>query len=79
MNAIEDRIADVLAGHFKVDRDAIDSDVTFVTLKFDSLVLIELGLILDKEFGIAIDDGELSDDMTIKDAADLIAAKGATV
>ncbi|GGP94675.1 hypothetical protein GCM10010278_85630 [Streptomyces melanogenes] len=79
MNGIEQRIANVLSTSFKVDPNAIDSDVTFLALKFDSLVLIELSLILEKEFGTPIEDGELTDDMTINDAAELIAAKGATV
>ena len=79
MNAIEGRIAEILASHFKIDPGVVDSDVTFAELRFDSLVLVELGLVLDKEFGIAIDDNELAEEMTIADAADLVAAKGAVL
>jgi acyl carrier protein len=77
MNAIEERITTVLTEQFKIEREAIAAEVTFASLKFDSLVLIELGLILDKEFGIALEDGELTDAMTIREAADLVTAKGA--
>ncbi|MBV2156639.1 acyl carrier protein [Kitasatospora sp. SUK 42] len=79
MNAIEERIAEVLSAQFKVERAAIEPDVTFAALRFDSLVLIELGLILDTEFGVEIDDGELTNEMTISDAAELVAAKGASL
>jgi acyl carrier protein len=79
MNGIEERITTVLTEQFKIEREAIAAEVTFGSLKFDSLVLIELGLILDKEFGIALGDGELTDSMTIRDAADLVVAKGAVL
>jgi acyl carrier protein len=79
MNGIEERITTVLTEQFKIEREAIAAEVTFGSLKFDSLVLIELGLILDKEFDIALEDGELTDAMTIRDAADLVAAKGAVL
>jgi acyl carrier protein len=46
-------------------------------LKFDSLVLIELGLVLENELGITIEDGALKDEMTIGQAAELIASRGA--
>lgn len=77
MNGIEQRIITVLVEQFSIQREAITADVTFGSLKFDSLVLIELGLILDKEFDIALDVGELTEAMTIRQAAELVAAKGA--
>ncbi|MFD9903153.1 acyl carrier protein [Streptomyces sp. NPDC059063] len=79
MNGITERIATVLTEQFKIEREVIAADVTFGSLKFDSLVLIELGLILEKELDIAIEDGELSEGMTIRDAAQLLAAKGAVL
>lgn len=79
MNAIEERIATVLSTQFKIARDAIESDVTFGALSFDSLVLIELSLMLEDDLGIRIEDGELTDEMTIADAAELVSARGAVL
>lgn len=79
MNTIEEDIATILADQFKISREVIGTDVTFESLQFDSLVLIELGLVLGKEFSIVIEDGELTDDMTIGQLADLALAKGAVV
>jgi acyl carrier protein len=77
MNEIEQQIADVLSDQFKVEPSLIDSDVTFRALRFDSLVLIELGLVLENELGITIEDGALRDEMTIGQAAALVASRGA--
>lgn len=75
MTSIQERITTILLDDFKVRDRSIGPDTTFADLSFDSLVIVELALVLDKEFGIAIEDGELTDDMTITDAAELVAVK----
>jgi acyl carrier protein len=77
MSPIEQRITEMLATQFKVDRAAIGADVTFGSLHFDSLVLIELRILLDDAFGIVLDPEDLTEGLTIGDAAALVAAKGA--
>ncbi|MDQ0828319.1 acyl carrier protein [Streptomyces achromogenes] len=79
MHAFEERIAKVLSTDFEITPDAVDSDVTLALLKFDSLTLVELALVLEKEFGITVEEGELTDTMTIGDTAALVAAKGTAV
>jgi acyl carrier protein len=76
MTAVEDRIRSVLSGQFKISPDVVTADVTFDELKFDSLVLVELSLALENEFGLSIEDGELHQKMTVNDAASLIESKG---
>lgn len=77
MKPIEDRIIDVLATQLKLVPDGIEPDMTFESLDIDSLVIVELGLLLDGVFDIAIDDGELTNEMTIRDAARLVETKQA--
>jgi acyl carrier protein len=77
INAIEERIAGVLTGNFKLDASVIGSKRTFADLSIDSLVILEVGMALEDEFGVPIDDGELHDHMTISDVASLIESKGA--
>ncbi|MEG3631323.1 acyl carrier protein [Streptomyces poriticola] len=74
-----ERISALLSGHFRVKPEAITPGVTLGALSFDSLVLIELGLVLDKEFDVRIEDGELAEEQTIDDVVELLAAKGASV
>jgi acyl carrier protein len=73
---IEERIIKILLDDFKVQYESITAETLFAELGFDSLVLVELTLVLDTEFGTALEDGELTDAMTIGDAADLLMEKG---
>jgi acyl carrier protein len=77
MKTIEERIVRILLDDFKVARETVDPDRTFAECGFDSLVIVELSLVLDSEFGLGLADGELTDEMTITAAAALVAAKGA--
>ncbi|MFC8221484.1 acyl carrier protein [Streptomyces sp. NPDC057362] len=79
MQDIKQRVATLLSDQFKVRPDLIEPSVTLGKLSFDSLVLIELGLVLDKEFGVEIADGELTEHQTFKDLVDLLSAKGAVL
>jgi acyl carrier protein len=77
-NPLQDRVTKLLVEQFWATPEAIDSDTTLGDLAFDSLILIEFTLIANKEFGVAIEDDELTEDLTVADVADLLAAKGAT-
>ncbi|MFF4406542.1 acyl carrier protein [Streptomyces sp. NPDC001262] len=79
MQHIAERVSTVLSGQFKVKEESIAAEVTLGKLSFDSLVLIELGLVLDKEFGVEIADGELTEHQTISDLVELLTAKTAAV
>jgi acyl carrier protein len=78
MNDIEKQITDILSAKFKVARTSVDSGTTFASLNFDSLATIELALGLEREFGVAIEDGEITSLTTVGDAAVVIASKKAT-
>lgn len=77
MQSIEERITTILRDDFKVRQDAIGQETTFADLSFDSLVIVELALVLNNEFGVSLEDGELANTMTIADAAKLMVVKGA--
>jgi acyl carrier protein len=76
MTFLEERITKILLDDFKVRQEDIGPDTAFGDLGFDSLVIVELALVLDTEFGVALADGELTDTMTVADAAQLLVAKG---
>ena len=77
MRSIEERITKILIDDFKVRHANIGPDTTFNDLAIDSLVIVELVLVLAKEFAIPLHDGELTDTMTIREAAEVLVAKGA--
>lgn len=57
-----ERIADLLEQQIQVpvERDGGHSPVPSAALQLDSMALLELSVCLEKEFGIALDDEELS-------------------
>jgi len=76
MNETEERISALLTDRFKVKQAAIGPEATLGSLSFDSLVLIEFGLVLDKEFDVLMEDGELTEEMTVGTLAELLRTKG---
>jgi acyl carrier protein len=77
MSVVTERLSTVLTGQLKVKQELLDTDVTLGALSFDSLVLIELGLILEKEFGVRLVEGDLSEQLTVGGLAGLLTEKGA--
>lgn len=73
-----ERINAVLVGRFAVPEDELRPDATFADLDLDSLALVEFALVAEKEFGVQIADDEVSPNATVRDAAELLGAKGVT-
>ena len=70
-------LRDILAGLLKVEPKEITPEATFNDLGLDSLAVVELSLVLEKDLGVKITDDELMDAPTIGAVADLIGARGA--
>ncbi|MEE1784152.1 acyl carrier protein [Streptomyces sp. SP17BM10] len=69
------RIVAILAENFDTEDRELSADTDFESLEFDSLVLVELAVILTREFGVEVTDEELVASTTIEGAAALVAAK----
>lgn len=72
MQPVHSRISGLLVGTLRVPAEAISADTTFASLGIDSLILVELALLLSDEFAVPITDGELLPEMTIGAAAELV-------
>jgi acyl carrier protein len=70
-------IIDLLVDKFQIPADAVEVDATFGSLAVDSLVLVELAVILESRLGVVVADGELTTGQTIADAAELVRTKAA--
>jgi acyl carrier protein len=71
------RIETLLHTVFGVPKEEFRADATLADLDLDSLALVELTLVAEKEFGVQINEDELSPDDTVKDLALLISGKSA--
>ncbi|GAA2244619.1 phosphopantetheine-binding protein [Streptomyces amakusaensis] len=73
---IKDRLASILSDKFGLPEDETRSGATFEELDIDSLITVELALILRKEVAVVVEEGEIKASFTLDDAAALIESKG---
>ena len=77
MDVTVDQVKALLVASFGVAAKEVREDVTFAALDVDSLALVEFSLMVQKEFGVAIDEDELTAEFTVSDVVDLIEGKKA--
>ena len=76
MDDIIERIGTLLTTRFGATPDEVSSDAGLgEDLGLDSLALVELGIVAEREFGVSIADDEITPDDTVADLAKLIASK----
>lgn len=73
------RLVAIINEHFETDGRELSAATDFESLEFDSLVLVELAVILTREFAVEVTDEELADGKTIGEAAALVARKKSAV
>jgi acyl carrier protein len=73
-DAIQTRVYDALE-EFGADRDEITNEATFEALDVDSLDLVELGQIVQDEYGVEIKGEDMPKLKTVGDAVELIAER----
>jgi acyl carrier protein len=78
MDVTVDQVRDLLVASFGVADQEVADDVTFAALDVDSLALVEFSLMIEKEFGVALGEDELTAELTVRDVVDLIAGRKAT-
>ncbi|WP_028935420.1 acyl carrier protein [Pseudonocardia spinosispora] len=79
MTVLENRLSLILSDNFGISADDIAGNRTFFELDVDSLILIEFALLIKKEFGVVLVEGELRPEFTVEDAAALLVSKGLEV
>ena len=79
MSELTEQLMTLLTTKVGVLEDDLRPDATYDELDIDSLVLIEFALIIKKEFGVTLVEGELTPDFTVAQTAQLLAARGVAV
>ena len=73
-DAIQARVYEALE-EFGAEPDALSPDATFESLDVDSLDLVELGQIVQEEYGVEIKGEDMPKLKTVGDAVDMIAER----
>ncbi|MDW6065435.1 acyl carrier protein [Streptomyces sp. NPDC000941] len=74
-----DTLKEILVNKLKVTPEQVVPEATREDVELDSLAVVELSLVLDKEFSIVISDDELLEVDTIGDMARLMEERSAKV
>ncbi|GAB3469395.1 acyl carrier protein [Actinophytocola sediminis] len=72
---LKDRLTDLLINRFGIPEAELRDDARLTDLDLDSLALVELGMVVENEFGVKIREDDVSPDDTIAKLAELIAGK----
>ncbi|MFG2463569.1 acyl carrier protein [Streptomyces sp. NPDC048523] len=72
-------LKDILVGKLKVDPDRITLEATREDVELDSLAVVELSLLLEKELGVNVSDDELMETTSIGDMVRLVESRKAEV
>lgn len=72
-------LKDILVSKLKVAPEQITSDATREDIELDSLAVVELSLVLEKELGIKVSDDDLLDAPTVGDMVALLEERSARV
>lgn len=73
--SLKHRVSALISEKFGLDEAELISGATFDELEIDSLILVELSLILRKEMDIVLQEGELKSSFTLDEAVAVIRAK----
>ncbi|MEU8483824.1 phosphopantetheine-binding protein [Streptomyces sp. NPDC048641] len=73
--SLKHQVSGLISEKFGLDEAELLSGATFDELDIDSLILVELSLILRKEMGIVLVEGELKSSFTLDEAVAVISAK----
>ena len=60
---------------FAPDADEVTRDSTFEALEVDSLDLVELGQVVEDQFGVKLESADVAELNTVGDVVDLVAAR----
>jgi acyl carrier protein len=71
---IQQRVIDALV-EFGEERDGLTLDSRFEELEVDSLDLVELGQIVEDEYGVEVTDADMDKLEVVRDVVDLIAER----
>jgi acyl carrier protein len=71
------QLKEILTTKFQLDADEIVPSSTLEDLQLDSLDLVELALVIEKEFGTRVSDDELAETQQLEAIVDLLESRSA--
>lgn len=70
-----ERFTEILINQFEVQPEEVRPDITFEELELDSLFLVELGLVVRRDFAVEIGEDDATPRSTVADVVKVIEAQ----
>lgn len=74
MSSVQDQVLSIVRKHCSVPDGEVEQSTPLKDFALDSLALLEIGLDLEREFDVTIDDAELAASTTLDDLVKLVTA-----
>lgn len=65
MSNVQDRFYSLLNAKIGVETESLTGDTTLESLDLDSLLIVELSVAVEKEFGVVLDETQLAPERTV--------------
>ncbi|MDN4626088.1 MULTISPECIES: acyl carrier protein [unclassified Erwinia] len=72
MTVVADKVTNILVDNFGLNKQNVKTNESLETLGVDSIIVIEIQLDLEREFGIKIPDGDILPGFTVNDISEYI-------
>ncbi|MGI8306435.1 acyl carrier protein [Saccharopolyspora hattusasensis] len=79
MSDLYTRLGELLTSWFDVENSALKPDASLDDLGLDSLAQVELGQLLEQNFGVEVTDAEMEKMATLTDILEALEKKGVAV
>jgi acyl carrier protein len=79
MSIIAQHIAEIMIKKLEVPAEKVGLQTEFDAMELDSLVLVQLAVILEKRYGTSVEDWEIAAAKTIENTATMLESKGVLV
>ncbi|MFD9002133.1 acyl carrier protein [Streptomyces sp. NPDC059582] len=76
MSAVQEKLTGLLVSQLGVPAAQIEPGISYKDLALDSLALIELTMLINKDLGVDLSDEVLQGETTIADTVELIESQG---
>ncbi|MEV5143584.1 acyl carrier protein [Streptomyces sp. NPDC052727] len=67
MSNTQERFYSLLSAKLGVETESLTEDTTLESLDLDSLLIVELSVAVEKEFGVVLDETQLAPERTVGD------------
>lgn len=71
------QVREIIARKFQLNPDDITPEATLKDLELDSLDVVDLSLVIEKELGVAVSDEEMLQAETVEAVVTLVESRGA--